>query len=186
MVPLFLAVSSLAVYAEGGAPLPQVKLKTSHGDIIIELNAEKAPNTVANFLSYVEENFYNGTIFHRVIKNFMIQGGGFTKDLTQKQPKGPIESEANNGLGNVRGSVAMARTDDPHSATSQFFINIGNNEFLDFRDKQGSVWEYTVFAKVIKGMKIVDIISNVITGSKGNNQDRPNSNVVIQNVIIIE
>ena len=122
---------SFSAFAEGGSPLPHVKLETSLGDIVIELNQEKAPNTVANFLSYVNDGFYDGTIFHRVIKDFMIQGGGFTEDFVQKTTKAPIKNEANNGLSNVKGSIAMARTGDPHSATAQFFIN--NSTILGFQ-----------------------------------------------------
>jgi peptidyl-prolyl cis-trans isomerase B (cyclophilin B) len=123
LAALLFAISSFVVHAEGANALPKVKLITSHGDIVIELNADKAPNTVANFISYVESGFYTDTIFHRVIKDFMIQGGGFDKDFTQKEVNEPIRNEANNGLTNVKGSVAMARTGDPHSATAQFFIN---------------------------------------------------------------
>ena len=186
LAPLFLAVLSLSAYAEGGTALPQVKLETSHGDIIIELNTDKAPDTVANFLSYVEDGFYNGTIFHRVIKDFMIQGGGFTEDLVQKSPNDPIKNEANNGLGNVRGSLAMARTGDPHSATAQFFINTVDNEFLNFRGEQGAAWGYTVFAEVVEGMDVVDAIREVSTGSKGGHQDVPDDNVLIITATIVE
>jgi len=186
LAPLFLAVLSLSAYAEGGSALPQVKLETSHGDIIIELNAEKAPNTVDNFLSYVNDGFYNGTIFHRVIKDFMVQGGGFTEDLVQKTPNAPIENEANNGLGNVRGSLAMARTGDPHSATAQFFINTVDNEFLNFRGEQGAAWGYAVFAEVVEGMDVVDAIREVSTGSKGGHQDVPDDNVVLITATVVE
>ncbi|OUR64377.1 peptidylprolyl isomerase [Methylophaga sp. 42_25_T18] len=186
LAPLFLAVLSLSAYAEGGSALPQVKLETSHGDIIIELNAEKAPNTVDNFLSYVNDGFYNGTIFHRVIKDFMIQGGGFNEEFVQKSPNAPIENEANNGLGNVRGSLAMARTGDPHSATAQFFINTVDNEFLNFRGEQGAAWGYAVFAEVVDGMDVVDAIRELSTGNKGGHQDVPDDNVVIISATVIE
>ena len=186
LAPLLLAALSLSVHAEGGTALPQVKLETSHGDIIIELNTDKAPDTVANFLSYVEDGFYNGTIFHRVIKDFMVQGGGFTEDLVQKSPKDPIKNEANNGLVNVRGSLAMARTGDPHSATAQFFINTVDNEFLNFRGEQGAAWGYAVFAEVVEGMDVVDAIREVSTGSKGGHQDVPDDNVVLITATIVE
>ena len=186
LAPLLLAISSFSAHAEGGTALPQVKLETSHGDIIIELNTEKAPNTVANFLSYVEDGFYNGTIFHRVIKDFMVQGGGFTEDFVQKSPKDPIKNEANNGLGNVRGSLAMARTGDPHSATAQFFINTVDNEFLNFRGEQGAAWGYAVFAEVVEGMDVVDTIREVSTGSKSGHQDAPDDNVVLITATIVE
>ena len=129
LVTLLFALSSFIAHAEGGNALPKVKLTTSHGDIVIELNADKAPNTVANFIAYVEDGFYAGTIFHRVIKDFMIQGGGFDENFDQKAVKDPIQNEANNGLSNVKGSVAMARTGDPHSATAQFFVNVTDNAF---------------------------------------------------------
>jgi peptidyl-prolyl cis-trans isomerase B (cyclophilin B) len=166
--------------------LPQVKLETNHGDIIIELNEEKAPNTVANFLSYVEDGSYNGTIFHRVIKDFMIQGGGFSEDFVQKKTKAPIKNEANNGLSNVTGSVSMARTGDPHSATAQFFINTVDNNFLDFRAEEGPLWGYAVFGQVIEGMDVVNAIRAVKTSSRGPHQDVPVDNVVIINASVVE
>lgn len=186
LAPLFLAALSFTVYAQGDTVLPQVKLETNHGNIVIELNSEKAPNTVANFLSYVEDGFYNGTIFHRVIKDFMIQGGGFTEDFVQKKPKAPIKNEANNGLSNVTGSVAMARTGDPHSATAQFFINTVDNNFLDFRGENGPAWGYAVFGSVIEGMDVVNQIRGVSTGSKGPHQDVPTENVVIISATVVE
>jgi peptidyl-prolyl cis-trans isomerase B (cyclophilin B) len=186
LATLLFAVSSFSALAEGDKALPQVKLETSLGDIVIELNADKAPNTVENFLTYVNEGFYNGTIFHRVIKDFMIQGGGFTEDFKQKSPNAPIKNEANNGLSNVRGSVAMARTGDPHSATAQFFINTVDNNFLDFRGEQGAAWGYAVFAEVVSGMDVVDQIRAVSTGSKGPHQDVPNDNVVIITASVVE
>jgi peptidyl-prolyl cis-trans isomerase B (cyclophilin B) len=178
LAPLFLASFSLSASAEGGAA-PQVQLETSHGNIVIELNREKAPKTVANFLSYVEEGFYNGTIFHRVIENFMIQGGGFDEDFQQKQTKSPVENEADNGLSNERGAVAMARTNDPHSATAQFFINTVDNDFLDFRGKAPSGWGYAVFGEVVEGMEVVEKIRSVDTTMRGQHQDVPAENVVI-------
>jgi peptidyl-prolyl cis-trans isomerase B (cyclophilin B) len=178
LAPLFFASFSLAANAEGGAA-PQVKLETSMGDIVIELNQEKAPNTVANFISYVEDGFYNGTIFHRVIENFMVQGGGFDENFDQKKTKAPIENEADKGLSNKRGSIAMARTNDPHSATAQFFINTVDNDFLDFRGKAPSGWGYAVFGEVIEGMDVVDKIRKVKTTMRGPHQDVPAENVVI-------
>jgi peptidyl-prolyl cis-trans isomerase B (cyclophilin B) len=186
LAPLFLAIFSLSVYAQGDSVLPQVKLETNHGNIIIELNSEKAPKTVDNFLSYVESGFYNGTIFHRVIKDFMIQGGGFTEEFKQKEVNSPIKNEANNGLSNERGSVAMARTGDPHSATAQFFINTVDNNFLDFRGENGPAWGYAVFGKVTEGMDVVDKIREVSTGSKGPHQDVPSDDVIIITASVVK
>ena len=186
LVPFLLAIISFSSYAEGGNALSHVKLETSHGDITIELNGDKAPNTVANFLSYVEDGFYNGTIFHRVIKDFMIQGGGFTEDFVQKSPNAAIKNEANNGLSNVTGSIAMARTGDPHSATAQFFINTVDNNFLDFRGEEGAAWGYAVFGKVTEGMDIVDNIRAVATGNKNGHGDVPNDNVIIIKATLLE
>lgn len=167
--------------AKGGNPV--VIMTTSKGDIKIELFKDKAPVTVENFLSYVNEGFYNGTIFHRVIPNFMIQGGGFTPDFTQKSTKPPIKNEAKNGLKNERGTLAMARTQVVDSATSQFFINLVDNSFLDngVRD-----YGYAVFAKVIDGMDVVDEIGSVQTGTKGMYGDVPQEDVVIESIKIVE
>ncbi len=184
LAPLFFASFSLAANAEGGTA-PQVKLETTMGDIVIELNQEKAPNTVANFLEYVEAGFYDGTIFHRVIENFMIQGGGFDQNFQQKQTRSPIENEADNGLSNQRGAVAMARTNDPHSATAQFFINTVDNDFLDFRGKAPSGWGYAVFGEVVEGMDVVDKIRNVETTMRGPHQDVPAEDVVIKKASIL-
>lgn len=178
LAPLLFASFSFAAHAEGSAA-PQVKLETSMGDIVIALNQEKAPKTVANFLSYVEDGFYNGTIFHRVIENFMIQGGGFDENFQQKQTRAAIENEADNGLSNKRGAIAMARTNDPHSATAQFFINTVDNDFLDFRGKAPSGWGYAVFGEVVEGMDVVDKIRTVDTTMRGPHQDVPADNVVI-------
>jgi peptidyl-prolyl cis-trans isomerase B (cyclophilin B) len=178
---LVLAFLSFTVQAEGNA-MPQVKLETSMGDIVIALNDEKAPKTVANFLSYVDSGFYNGTIFHRVIENFMIQGGGFDESFSQKPTQSPVENEADNGLSNTRGSVAMARTSDPHSATAQFFINTVDNGFLDFRGKVPSGWGYAVFGEVVEGMDVVDQIRTVSTTMRGPHQDVPAENVIIISV----
>jgi len=181
LAPLFFASFSLAAQAEGPQSMPQVKLETSLGDIVIELNQEKAPQTVANFLAYVEDGFYNGTIFHRVIPNFMVQGGGFDADFSQKDTRPAIQNEADNGLSNKRGSLAMARTNDPHSATAQFFINVVDNDFLDFRGKAPSGWGYAVFGEVVTGMDVVDAIRNVDTTMRGPHQDVPAENILILN-----
>jgi cyclophilin family peptidyl-prolyl cis-trans isomerase len=156
----------------------QVKLETSMGDIVIELNEEASPITVKNFLRYVEEGFYDGTIFHRVIPDFMIQGGGFTAEMVQKKPHPPIVNEASNGLKNDRGTIAMARTANPDSATSQFFINHENNDFLNYagQSKPG----YTVFGKVVEGLDVVDAIAAVKTTQKGQHSDVPVEPVVIK------
>ncbi|HEY9030190.1 MAG TPA: peptidylprolyl isomerase [Kangiella sp.] len=165
---------------------PKVTLTTNHGDIVIELNARKAPKTVENFISYAEKGQYDGTIFHRVISNFMIQGGGFTEDMSQKPTDSPIENEANNGLTNARGTVAMARTMDPHSATCQFFINVKDNDFLNFSQESMQGWGYCVFGKVVEGMDVVDQIKEVETGSYSVHQDVPVEPVFIEKAVINE
>ena len=162
---------------------PTVELKTSLGKIVIELDAQKAPKSVANFLKYAKEGFYNGTIFHRVMPNFMIQGGGFDDKMNQKPTQAPIENEAKNGLKNLRGSIAMARTDDPHSATSQFFINHADNASLDHPSFDG--WGYAVFGKVKTGMEVVDKIAKVPTGNSGFHRNVPQKPVIIESVTII-
>jgi peptidyl-prolyl cis-trans isomerase B (cyclophilin B) len=156
-----------------------VTLETTHGDIVIELNEEKAPETVRNFLSYVNDGFYDGTIFHRVIPNFMIQGGGFMPGMVQKRTENPVKNEADNGLANDRGTIAMARTNDPHSATAQFFINHKDNGFLNHTSPSGSGWGYCVFGKVIEGMDTVDAIAAVKTGNNSGHSDVPVENVII-------
>jgi peptidyl-prolyl cis-trans isomerase B (cyclophilin B) len=161
---------------------PAVLLQTSMGDIVIELYPEKAPKTVANFLKYVDEGFYDGTIFHRVINGFMIQGGGFTSDFVKKETRAPIINEADNGLRNIIGTVAMARTRDPHSATAQFFINVANNSNLDFREKTPRAWGYAVFGRVIQGMDVVGAIKSVPTGNREMYRDVPKQSVIIQKV----
>ena len=187
LATLLLTIYSFSSYAEGGIALSKVKLETTLGDIVIELNAEKAPNTVTNFLAYVEDGYYDGTIFHRVIESFMIQGGGFTADLAKKPSKEPIKNEANNGLSNVAGSIAMARTNDPHSATAQFFINTVDNSFLDFREEKGAGWGYAVFGQVVEGMDIVDAIRAVETGGRGPfPTDVPVEDVVINKASVVE
>ena len=162
-----------------------IKLTTNHGVIALELNAEKAPKTVANFLAYVAAGHYNNTVFHRVIKNFMIQGGGFEPNMNQKPCKAPIENEAANGLRNKRGTVAMARTNDPHSATAQFFINTVDNDFLDFKSPTGQGWGYCVFGEVVEGLDVVDKIRAVKTGNKGFHQDVPLEDVVIEKAEVV-
>jgi cyclophilin family peptidyl-prolyl cis-trans isomerase len=165
---------------------PKVRIQTNMGDIVVELNREKAPQTVANFLSYVNDGFYNGTVFHRVIDGFMIQGGGFTQDLQQKSTKPPIQNEADNGLKNDRGTIAMARTNNPNSATAQFFINVVNNDFLNYRSKTTRGWGYAVFGKVVEGMDVVDKIRKTPTGPSGPfRQDVPKTPVVIQSVSVV-
>lgn len=162
-----------------------ITLHTNYGDITIELDFDKAPNTAANFKKYAQEGFYNGTIFHRVIDGFMVQGGGMTEDMGEKKEKyAPIQNEADNGLKNVEGSLAMARTGDPHSATAQFFINVKDNSFLNHSAKNNQGWGYAVFGKVTAGMDVVNKIKGVKTGSKGHHQDVPQEAVIIQNVTI--
>jgi len=163
---------------------PQVTIDTSKGTIVLELYPNDAPKTVANFLNYARWGHYNGTIFHRVIPDFMIQGGGFTPEMKEKLTEMPIENEADNGLKNDRGTVAMARTPDPHSATAQFFINTKNNTFLNHTSKTPQGWGYTVFGRVIKGMDVVDAISRVKTGSRGSMSDVPVEPVVITKVTV--
>jgi peptidyl-prolyl cis-trans isomerase B (cyclophilin B) len=162
-----------------------IKLTTNHGVIILELDSEKAPKSVANFLAYVESGHYDGTIFHRVIDGFMIQGGGMGVGMKEKSTNAPIENEAGNGLKNDRGTVAMARTNDPHSATAQFFINVKDNDFLNFRAPSGSGWGYCVFGKVVEGMDVVDKIRAVKTGNKGFHQDVPVEDVVIEKAEVV-
>jgi len=159
---------------------PQVVLETTMGKIVLEIFQDKAPETAKNFLRYVDEKFYDGTIFHRVIPNFVIQGGGFDKDMKEKETHPPIKNEAENGLSNLRGTIAMARTSDPHSATSQFFINLVDNKGLDFKDKNsGRGWGYAVFGKVIEGMDVVDKIAKVETTTKGFYENVPKEPVII-------
>ncbi len=162
---------------------PMVTLKTTHGDISIELYADKAPETVANFLKYVDDGHYNGTIFHRVIDGFMIQGGGFTPDMQQKPTRAPVKNEAANGLKNERGTLAMARTSDPHSATAQFFINVTNNDFLNFRSPDRNGYGYCVFGKVTAGMDVVDKIKGVRTATRSFHENVPVEPVVIREAV---
>lgn len=182
---LFLSLALLLPLA-ATADNPQVTMETSEGTVVIELHQDKAPVTVANFLQYVDQGYYNGTVFHRVIPRFMIQGGGFTRDYQQKDTLAPITNEANNGLRNLRGTLAMARTSDPHSASSQFFINTVNNPNLDHRGENASGWGYAVFGKVVKGMDVVDRISALPTGRGTLNgmpaSDVPNRPVIIRSI----
>lgn len=159
--------------------MSKVRLETSMGDVVLELNAEKAPKTVANFLAYVESGFYDGTIFHRVINNFMVQGGGMEADFSQKETNAPIENEADNGLPNANGTVAMARTMDPHSATGQFFINVSNNTFLNHTAKNSQGWGYAVFGEVVEGMDVVNQMKGVATGNFQGHQDVPKDQIII-------
>ncbi|MDQ7989646.1 MAG: peptidylprolyl isomerase [Candidatus Dactylopiibacterium sp.] len=162
-----------------------IKLHTSHGVITLELDAEKAPETVRNFIAYVEAGHYDGTIFHRVIKDFMIQGGGMLPDMSQKETQAAIKNEANNGLKNDRGTIAMARTSDPHSATAQFFINTVDNDFLNFRAENTQGWGYAVFGKVVEGLEVVDKIRAVKTGRSGYHSDVPLEAVVITKAEVV-
>lgn len=159
--------------------MSQARFTTNHGSFVVELNSDKAPKTVANFIEYVNDGFYNGTIFHRVISNFMVQGGGFEVGMTQKKTKATVENEANNGLKNDIYTIAMARTSDPHSATAQFFINATDNDFLNFTAPTGSGWGYAVFGKVVEGTEVVDAIRQVKTTRSGGHSDVPVEDVVI-------
>ncbi|MCW8891089.1 MAG: peptidylprolyl isomerase [Sedimenticola sp.] len=161
-----------------------ITLKTNQGDIVIELDEEKAPITSANFIQYVKDGFYNGTIFHRVINNFMIQGGGFEVGMKEKSTRAPIENEAKNGLSNMTGSIAMARTMDPHSASAQFFINVADNKFLDYPGQDG--WGYCVFGKVTEGMDVINKMKTVDTTMRAGHQDVPAEDLIIEEAIISE
>ena len=163
-----------------------VTFHTNHGDIVINTFADKAPVTVENFLNYCRDGFYNNTIFHRVINGFMIQGGGFEPGMSQKDTKATIKNEANNGLKNTIGTLAMARTNDPHSATAQFFINVADNDFLNFRGENAQGWGYCVFAEVVEGMDVVNKIKGVKTGRSGMHQDVPVEDVIVTSVTVSE
>ncbi|WP_270770787.1 peptidylprolyl isomerase B [Proteus mirabilis] len=163
-----------------------VTFHTNYGDIVIKTFADKAPATVENFLDYCKEGFYDNTIFHRVINGFMIQGGGFEPGMKQKETKAPVRNEANNGIANNRGTLAMARTNDPHSATAQFFINVADNDFLNFRAENANGWGYCVFAEVVEGMDVVDKIKAVSTGRSGFHQDVPREDIIINSVTVSE
>ena len=166
--------------------MSNVLMHTNFGDITIELNYEKAPITAANFEQYVRDGFYDGVIFHRVIDGFMVQGGGFDVSMDQKETRANIENEADNGLTNDEGTLAMARTMDPHSASAQFFINVGDNAFLNHSGKNSQGWGYAVFGKVVKGMDVVNTIKKVPTTSKSGHQDVPADPVVIESATMIE
>lgn len=178
-----LLIVALAVFVVVGIAAagdnPKVVLETSKGNIVLELSADRAPQTVKNFLAYLDAGFYNNTIFHRVIPNFMIQGGGFTADMQKKQTRAPIRNEADNGLPNQRGTIAMARTPNPHSATAQFFINTNDNDFLNYKGKTPQGWGYAVFGRVVEGMAVVDSISKVKTVTRGGLRDVPATPIVI-------
>ncbi|PKM11671.1 MAG: peptidylprolyl isomerase [Gammaproteobacteria bacterium HGW-Gammaproteobacteria-3] len=184
---LFLtATLSLAQDSTMANAHPKVKLTTTLGTITVQLNTEKAPISSENFLTYVREGFYNGTIFHRVIPGFMAQGGGFDVDFNQKTVHAPIKNEAGNGLSNKRGTLAMARTSDPDSATAQFFINYKDNGFLNHTSPTANGWGYAVFAEVIEGMDVVDAMAKEATGNHGMHQNVPKINIVIEKAQIVE
>ncbi len=189
MLRKFLAVLALLAWGlpfSAHAQNPQVEMRTSMGTIMLELNPENAPETVKNFLQYVKDGFYNGTIFHRVIADFMIQGGGFTADPAAKKTRDPIKHEGGNGLRNQVGTIAMARTRDPNSATSQFFINVVDNQMLDFRGPNADEIGYCVFGRVIKGLDVVNKIRSVDTTVRGPHQTVPIHTVTIEKVTVIE
>lgn len=182
---LALTMFSALSFAADDAPLPRARLQTSFGDIVVELEQGKAPRTVENFLAYARDGAYDGTIFHRVIKDFMVQGGGFTAQYEQRKTRPPIPIESNNGLKNKRGTLAMARTIDPNSATNQFFINVVNNPSLDHHSPKAAYWGYTVFGRVVEGMDVVDRIRAVRTGAGGQfPSDVPQTQVIINRVKI--
>jgi cyclophilin family peptidyl-prolyl cis-trans isomerase len=181
---LLLVFGMAGTAAANDAASPKVLLKTNMGDIVLELSPAKAPKSVENFLQYVKQGHYQGTVFHRVIDGFMIQGGGFDRDMREKPTRAPIENEAKNGLRNEAYTVAMARTGDPHSASAQFFINVGNNAFLDYPGQDG--WGYAVFGKVIKGTDVVDKIKKLPTSSRGPFQDVPIKPVVIESASVLK
>jgi peptidyl-prolyl cis-trans isomerase B (cyclophilin B) len=189
LVCLLAIVGSAAAAPPAKAPEPagnpRVLLETSKGNIVVELFADKAPKSTENFLQYVKSGFYNGTIFHRVIPDFMVQGGGFNPDMTQKPTKPPIQNEADNRVLNERGTLAMARTGDPHSATAQFFINHKNNGFLNHTGKTSQGWGYAVFGKVVEGMDVVDAIAAVKTGRKEGFDDVPVEAVILKKASVV-
>jgi peptidyl-prolyl cis-trans isomerase B (cyclophilin B) len=165
---------------------PKIHMQTNYGTIVLELFPDKAPKTVTNFLQYVKDSFYDNTLFHRVIDNFVVQGGGFGPGMTQKVSHPPIENEANNGLRNERGTIAMARATDPHSASSQFFINVVDNDFLNYTAPTPAGWGYCVFGRVVDGMHVVDQIKGVPTGSRLGFRDVPLTDVIVEKVQLIE
>ena len=190
-IKLFVVISVLVTFVTAGVDMaaagnPRVEMETSKGKFVIELFPEKAPGTVKNFLNYVATKFYDGTIFHRVIPKFMIQGGGFTADMKRKPAGAPIKNEADNGLKNDRGTIAMARTNDPHTATAQFFINTVNNDFLNHKSKTQQGWGYVVFGKVVAGMDVVDAISSAKTVMRGMYRDVPAENIEIRSTVVLK
>jgi len=185
MIRLFVLLSALLFAPIALANNPKVELKTSAGTVVLELYPENAPKTVENFLQYVKDGFYDGTVFHRVIPGFMIQGGGFTPNLQQKPTRPAIRNEAGNGLRNATGTVAMARTADPHSATAQFFINVSENDFLDFKSPDDKGFGYTVFARVTAGMDVVAKITQVPTATVGPHQNVPRQPVLIEKARVL-
>jgi peptidyl-prolyl cis-trans isomerase B (cyclophilin B) len=185
MKHIYALLLSFALASPAFAQNPRVELKTSRGPIVLELYPDRAPRSVANFLEYAKSGFYDGTIFHRVIDGFMIQGGGFDRDMKQKPTRSPIENEAGNGLKNDVGTVAMARTSNPNSATAQFFINLKDNDFLNHRDNSVQGYGYTVFGKVVQGMDTVRSIARVPTGRSGPFEDVPREPVVIQSASVV-
>ena len=190
-IKLFVVISVLVTFVTAGVDMaaagnPRVEMETSKGKFVIELFPEKAPGTVKNFLNYVATKFYDGTIFHRVIPKFMIQGGGFTADMKRKPAGAPIKNEADNGLKNDRGTIAMARTTDPHTATAQFFINTVNNDFLNHKSKTQQGWGYVVFGKVVAGMDVVDAISSAKTVMRGMYRDVPDENIEIRSTVVLK
>lgn len=176
---------ALAAASSTFAADPRVEFRTNRGTIVIELYPDKAPKTVANFLQYVKDGHYSGTVFHRVIDGFMIQGGGFDKDMRQKPTRPPVANEAANGLKNDVGTLAMARTPDPHSASAQFFINLKNNDFLNFREPTPQGYGYTVFGKVVSGMDVVQKVAKIQTGNAGPHQNVPQDPVIIESATIV-
>ena len=178
-----LSTTAPSAQADESGP-PRVTFETTHGSFVLELDPAAAPETVENFLTYVRDGFYDGTIFHRVIPGFMIQGGGFTPEFEQQQTRAPVRNEADRGGKNDRGTVAMARTSDSHSATAQFFVNVADNDFLNHRNQTTQGWGYTAFGRVVEGMDVVDRIAAVKTGSRGPYQDVPEEAVVIQKASI--
>ncbi|HYH41482.1 MAG TPA: peptidylprolyl isomerase [Burkholderiales bacterium] len=185
MPKILLALLALSLSGIAAAANPQVELRTSAGAIVIELDRDKAPASVENFLQYVKDGHYNGTIFHRVIPGFMVQGGGFTPDMREKPTRGQIKNEAGNGLRNLNGTLAMARTPDPHSASSQFFINVSDNAFLDFKAPTQQGYGYAVFGKVVKGMDVVNGIVGMPTANKGMHQNVPVKPIVIERAQVV-
>ena len=183
---LLLCCAALPSYSSTKGKPTMVKLQTNHGTITLQLDAEKAPNTVKNFLDYANSGFYSNTVFHRVIDNFMVQGGGFEPGMKQKPVKAPIQNEAANGLKNDMYTVAMARTGDPHSATAQFFINVKNNDFLNYSAPNVQGYGYCVFGKVVEGMDVVDKIRKVKTGNRSGFQDVPMEDVIITKVEVVK